>query len=186
MIEVTGITKRYGDTLAVDDLSFEVRPGQVTGFLGPNGSGKSTTMRMIMGLDRPDAGQATVNGRPTGTSPGRSARSAPSSRPRPSTPDAAPATTSGCSPRPTTSPAPGSTRSSTIVGPERRGRQAGRHVLPRDGTAPRHRRRPARGPQRPALRRAGQRPRPRRDPLGPQPAQGSGQGRAGPSSSRAT
>jgi ABC-2 type transport system ATP-binding protein len=62
MIKVTGITKRYGETLAVDDLSFEVNPGQVTGFLGPNGSGKSTTMRMIMGLDRPDAGQTTVNG----------------------------------------------------------------------------------------------------------------------------
>jgi ABC-2 type transport system ATP-binding protein len=62
MIEVTGITKRYGTTLAVDDLSFEVKPGQVTGFLGPNGSGKSTTMRMIMGLDRPDAGLAAVNG----------------------------------------------------------------------------------------------------------------------------
>jgi ABC-2 type transport system ATP-binding protein len=62
MIEVTGITKRYGGILAVNDLSFEVKPGQVTGFLGPNGSGKSTTMRMIMGLDRPDAGQATVNG----------------------------------------------------------------------------------------------------------------------------
>ncbi len=62
MIEVTGITKRYGDTLAVDDLSFEVRPGQITGFLGPNGSGKSTTMRMIMGLDNPDAGYAKVNG----------------------------------------------------------------------------------------------------------------------------
>ena len=62
MIEVTGITKRYGDTLAVDDLSFQVRPGQITGFLGPNGSGKSTTMRMIMGLDNPDAGYAKVNG----------------------------------------------------------------------------------------------------------------------------
>jgi ABC-2 type transport system ATP-binding protein len=62
MIEVTGITKRYGDTLAVDDLSFEVKPGQITGFLGPNGSGKSTTMRMIMGLDNPDAGQAKING----------------------------------------------------------------------------------------------------------------------------
>jgi len=62
MIEVTGITKRYGETLAVDDLSFTVQPGQVTGFLGPNGSGKSTTMRMIMGLDRPDAGLTLVNG----------------------------------------------------------------------------------------------------------------------------
>jgi ABC-2 type transport system ATP-binding protein len=63
LIEARGLTKRYGDTTAVSDLSFEVRPGEVTGFLGPNGSGKSTTMRMIMGLDRPDAGQVTVNGR---------------------------------------------------------------------------------------------------------------------------
>jgi ABC-2 type transport system ATP-binding protein len=63
VIEVSGVTKRYKDTVAVDDLSFEVKPGQVTGFLGPNGSGKSTTMRMIMGLDAPDAGSATVNGR---------------------------------------------------------------------------------------------------------------------------
>src|SRR5580704_13294853 len=62
MIEVSGITKRYGATVAVDDLSFKVEPGQVTGFLGPNGSGKSTTMRMIMGLDRPSAGQTTING----------------------------------------------------------------------------------------------------------------------------
>src|SRR5579875_497431 len=62
MIEVRGLTKRYGPTVAVDELSFEVRPGTVTGFLGPNGSGKSTTMRMIMGLDRPDAGQARIGG----------------------------------------------------------------------------------------------------------------------------
>ena len=63
MIEAKGLTKHYGDKLAVDQLSFEVRPGVVTGFLGPNGSGKSTTMRMIMGLDLPNAGSATVNGR---------------------------------------------------------------------------------------------------------------------------
>jgi ABC-2 type transport system ATP-binding protein len=63
VIEVQGVTKRFKDTLAVNDLSFDVRPGQVTGFLGPNGSGKSTTMRIIMGLDAPDAGTATVNGR---------------------------------------------------------------------------------------------------------------------------
>ncbi len=56
------LTKRFGDTLAVDGLSFTVTPGAVTGFLGPNGSGKSTTMRMIVGLDRPDGGRATVNG----------------------------------------------------------------------------------------------------------------------------
>lgn len=63
MIEVRGVTKRFKETVAVDDLSFEVKEGQVTGFLGPNGSGKSTTMRVIMGLDAADAGSATVNGR---------------------------------------------------------------------------------------------------------------------------
>jgi len=64
MIEATGLSKRYGGTVAVDDLSFRVPPGQVTGFLGPNGAGKSTTMRLILGLDAPDAGMVTVNGRP--------------------------------------------------------------------------------------------------------------------------
>lgn len=64
MIEAHNLTKHYGKTLAVDALSFEVRPGQVTGFLGPNGSGKSTTMRIILGLDRPDSGEARINGRP--------------------------------------------------------------------------------------------------------------------------
>ena len=64
MIEATGLTKRYGTTVAVDDLSFTVPPGQVTGFLGPNGAGKSTTMRLILGLDTPTAGSVTVNGRP--------------------------------------------------------------------------------------------------------------------------
>jgi ABC-2 type transport system ATP-binding protein len=62
MIEAKGLTKRYGNKLAVDQLSFTVRPGVVTGFLGPNGSGKSTTMRMIMGLDHPTAGDVRVNG----------------------------------------------------------------------------------------------------------------------------
>ncbi len=64
MIEAEGLTKRYGRTLAVDDLSFSVQPGRVTGFLGPNGAGKSTTMRMILGLDAPDAGRVWVEGRP--------------------------------------------------------------------------------------------------------------------------
>ncbi len=63
MIEARGLTKRYGEKLAVDDLTFTVRPGIVTGFLGPNGSGKSTTMRMLMGLDNPTRGTATINGR---------------------------------------------------------------------------------------------------------------------------
>jgi ABC-2 type transport system ATP-binding protein len=64
MIEVSGLTKRYGGRLAVDRLSFQVRPGRVTGFLGPNGAGKSTTMRMILGLDAASGGSATVNGKP--------------------------------------------------------------------------------------------------------------------------
>jgi ABC-2 type transport system ATP-binding protein len=67
VIEVRGLTKRYGDVLAVDDLSFDVQPGKVTGFLGPNGAGKSTTMRMVLGLDRPTSGTALVNGRPFAT-----------------------------------------------------------------------------------------------------------------------
>jgi ABC-2 type transport system ATP-binding protein len=63
MIEATSLTKTYGDKTAVDGISFTVEPGLVTGFLGPNGSGKSTTMRMIVGLDRPTSGRVTVNGK---------------------------------------------------------------------------------------------------------------------------
>src|SRR3989440_1645792 len=63
VIEARGLTKDYGDKRAVDGLSFSVLPGIVTGFLGPNGSGKSTTMRLILGLDRPTSGDVTVNGR---------------------------------------------------------------------------------------------------------------------------
>jgi ABC-2 type transport system ATP-binding protein len=63
MIEAFGLTKRYGDKLAVDRLSFTVQPGVVTGFLGPNGSGKSTTMRMLLGLDWATSGTSTINGR---------------------------------------------------------------------------------------------------------------------------
>jgi ABC-2 type transport system ATP-binding protein len=64
MIEVSQLTKRYGETTAVRDLTFRVRPGLVTGFLGPNGAGKSTTLRMILGLTAPSSGTATVDGRP--------------------------------------------------------------------------------------------------------------------------
>ncbi|WP_062516046.1 ATP-binding cassette domain-containing protein [Demequina gelatinilytica] len=64
MIEIQSLTKTYGETRAVDGISFTVQPGVVTGFLGPNGAGKSTTMRMIIGLDRPTSGRALVNGRP--------------------------------------------------------------------------------------------------------------------------
>jgi ABC-2 type transport system ATP-binding protein len=69
VIEIENLTKRYGGTVAVDGLSFQVRPGQVTGFLGPNGAAKSTTMRMIIGLDRPSGGRATVLGRPYAAHP---------------------------------------------------------------------------------------------------------------------
>ena len=64
MIDARHLTKTYGTKTAVDDLTFTVQPGQVTGFLGPNGAGKSTTMRMILGLDAPTSGTVTVGGRP--------------------------------------------------------------------------------------------------------------------------
>src|SRR5213596_1597460 len=64
MIDAQHLSKRYGDRLAVDDVTVTVQPGVVTGFLGPNGAGKSTTMRMVLGLDRPTAGTALVNGKP--------------------------------------------------------------------------------------------------------------------------
>lgn len=69
MIEVRGLSKRYGEVLAVDELTFAVRPGEVTGFLGPNGAGKSTTLRMILGLDAASSGTATVGGRPYAAQP---------------------------------------------------------------------------------------------------------------------
>jgi ABC-2 type transport system ATP-binding protein len=64
LIEARGITKSYAGKTAVESLSFTVEPGRVTGFLGPNGSGKSTTMRLLLGLDKPDAGTALIAGRP--------------------------------------------------------------------------------------------------------------------------
>src|SRR5260221_6894052 len=64
MIEVRDLTKRYGDKMAVDHLSFTVEPGKVTVFRGPNGAGKSTTMRLVLGLDYPNTGSATINGKP--------------------------------------------------------------------------------------------------------------------------
>src|ERR1051326_1588000 len=65
IIEVTGLRKRFGPTLALDGMTFTVAPGQVTGFVGPNGAGKSTTMRVILGLDCPAAGRALVGGSPS-------------------------------------------------------------------------------------------------------------------------
>src|SRR5690349_10675892 len=64
MIEVIGVTKRYGKTVAVDDLSFSVQSGHVTGFLGPNGAGKTTTMSMVLGLAHPTSGRCLINGMP--------------------------------------------------------------------------------------------------------------------------
>ena len=64
MIEVQNLTKRYADATAVDDLSFSIQPGRVTGFLGPNGAGKTTTMSMIVGLTRPTSGTVAVDGHP--------------------------------------------------------------------------------------------------------------------------
>ena len=96
MIEATGLTKRYGGTVAVDDLSFTVPPGQVTGFLGPNGAGKSATMRLILGLDAPDSGSVTVGGRPYAAYRRplfQAGALLPCSRRPASTPGAAPATT---------------------------------------------------------------------------------------------
>src|SRR6201990_537570 len=63
MIEVRGLSKRYGEKIAVNNLSFDVAPGKVTGFLGPNGAGKTTTMRLILGLDYPNAGSVTIDGK---------------------------------------------------------------------------------------------------------------------------
>src|SRR6266702_3444318 len=98
MIEARNLTKHYGDKLAVDDLSFTVERGKVTGFLGPNGAGKSTTMRLILGLDRPNSGDATIDGKHYRD---RAARH----------------TTTCCSwPRPRDWTASGSTRSSTWSG----------------------------------------------------------------------
>ncbi|MGH1556101.1 ATP-binding cassette domain-containing protein [Streptomyces sp. L7] len=91
MIEAVGLTKRYGDKTAVYNLSFQVRPGAVTGFLGPNGSGKSTTMRMILGLDNPTSGQVTIGGSPTASCSTPRVRSVPCSTPGPCTAAGAPA-----------------------------------------------------------------------------------------------
>ena len=170
MIEVRGLTKQYGDVLAVDDLSFDVEPGKVTGFLGPNGAGKSTTMRMMLGLDRPTAGEALVNGRPFvafaeplrevgalldpgSVHPGRSGRN---------------------------HLRVGRAHQRRTRAQGRRGDRAGRarrrrpppdqELLARHAPAPRDRRRPPRRPARPAVRRADQRARPRRRPLDPRAA----------------
>ena len=165
MITVTGLTKRYGDRTAVDDLTFDVAAGRVTGFVGPNGAGKSTTMRMMVGLTRPDHGDVRYDGvrytdlrhpaRVVGAvldarcmHPGRTARNHLR----------AAATLSGIASR----------RVDEVldeVGLGQRRRPARRRLLARHAPAPGPRRRPARRARGPAARRAVQRPRPRRHPL---------------------
>ena len=111
MIEARGLTKRYGDKVAVDDLTFDVRPGMVTGFLGPNGAGKSTTMRMILGLDAPTSGIGDRRRQALRRARRAAARaSARCSRRGPCTPPARRTTTCARWPPPTASPAPASTR----------------------------------------------------------------------------
>jgi ABC-2 type transport system ATP-binding protein len=111
MITVTGLTKHYGDRTAVDDLTFTVAAGRVTGFVGPNGAGKSTTMRMMVGLTRPDRGEVRYDGvRYTDLRhPARLVGTVLD--PAACTPATPPATTSGPWPPRATSPSPGSTRS---------------------------------------------------------------------------
>ena len=111
MITVTGLTKHYGNRTAVDDLTFTVAAGRVTGFVGPNGAGKSTTMRMMVGLPVPTAARSATTVSPTPTSGTPPAWSAPSSTRAACTPATPPATTSGPWPPRATSPSPGSTRS---------------------------------------------------------------------------
>ena len=94
MIEARHLTKRYGKTVAVDEVSFVIRPGRVTGFLGPNGAGKSTTMRMILGLDAPSSGSVLIDGKPYGELADPLRASGRCSMPRPSSAAAVPPTIS--------------------------------------------------------------------------------------------
>ena len=171
MIEAHGLTKRYGQITAVDQLSFDVRPGVVTGFLGPNGSGKSTTMRLILGLDAADRGTVKVGGRryrdlpcplrevgalleARAFHPGRSARAHLQAL----------AASNGIPPCRVDEVL-------QLVGLARPhgGQPQGGPALPGHGSAARHRRRAARRPARPSPRRAGQRPGPGGHPLDQEP-----------------
>ena len=176
MIEAIGLTKDYGEKRAVDALSFTVQPGIVTGFLGPNGSGKSTTMRLILGLDRPTAGTVTVNGKLYRDYPAPlhevgallEARAVHTGR-------------SAFNHLLALAQTHGVPRSRVEELIDRAGlrdvaQEAGRPVLARDGPAPRHRRRAPRRPGHPDPRRAGQRPRPRGDPVDPEHAEGARRG----------
>ena len=187
MITVTGLTKRYGRRVAVDDLTFDVAAGRVTGFVGPNGAGKSTTMRMMVGLTRPDQGDVRYDGvtlHPICAT--RPESSAPCSMPGACTRAArarnhllAAAALSGIPAR----------RVGEVLERGRarqRGRPARRRLLARHAPAPRPRRRPARRTRGAVARRALQRPRPRRHPLAAQLAPRTSPIRAARSSCPAT
>ena len=166
MIEVSELTKRYGPTIAVDGLTFTVRPGHVTGFLGPNGAGKSTTLRLILGLDRPTSGTALVGGQSFGrlrrglheAGALLDATAVPGGRTA-AAHLAALARGNGLADDPGRG-RPGRGRAG------RRGPAPGRHVLAGHEAAARHRRRAARRSGRADLRRAGQRAGPGGHPLG--------------------
>ena len=182
-IVVSGLRKRFGATVALDGMSFTVRPGQVTGFVGPNGAGKSTTMRVILGLDAADAGRALIGGQPY-RRPAR-VRCATSDRcwTRPRCSRAGPPATTCCGwPAPRACPPAGSTRCSSRSGwPRSARRRAGGYSL---GMRQRlgHRRRAARRPAGADAGRAVQRHGPRGHHLDarlPAVAGRAGPGRAG-------
>ncbi len=144
---------------AVSDLSFEVRPGRVTGFLGPNGSGKTTTLRCLLGWSPPPPGARSSTAPYAAPDPTRT--SARPSRPAASIPVAPAATTCACSPPRTSVPDDAGRRRPRARRPHRRRAPTRRRVLAGDAPAPRPRRRPAARPRRPDPRRAGERARPR-------------------------
>ena len=169
MIEAHGLVKRYGSTMAVNDLSFSIRPGLVTGFLGPNGAGKTTTMRMILGLDAPTQGSVTVGG--------RSYRDLPAPMREVGALLDAKALHGGrrardhllCLAQSNGIPRSRVDEVLRIVGLAGRGQAPGEGLLAGHGSAARHRLGAPRGPGRAHLRRTGERPGPRRHPLGPDP-----------------
>ena len=172
MIEAKSLSKHYGDTIAVDDLSFTVQPGLVTGFLGPNGAGKSTTMRLILGLDSADQRQRHRQRLAVRRPPPAADRGRRAARGQGRSTAAGAPTTTCCAIAQTNHI--GRKRIDEVlelVGLATRGEEAGRRLLARHGSAARHRDRAARRPLDPDPRRAGQRTRSRGHPLDPQPAQ---------------
>ena len=178
MIEVRGLTKRYGDKVAVSDLSFGIEPGKVTGFLGPNGAGKTTTMRLILGLDYADAGTVTVDGKqyqrpgvPHARGRRPAGREGGARGPQRLQPPAVPGTDQ--------QPADVACRRGARAGRAfRRGTQAVQGLLARHEPAARHRGDHARRPAHAHVRRAGERARPRGHPVDQEPHEGAG--RRGP------